>query len=126
DFGGVSQRKQADLKTLGRDVQSLGPVEHPGGVSFGLYSCPVANCVDRASPRHASGGRGQVRLATVELAPHKAGMLELRFSGATFVDSSGQVVNVSGTNQTLRIQVGDAQTPLLAAPTALQPRAARA
>ena len=118
DFGGVSQRRQGDLKALGRDIQNLGPIEHAGIISFGLFSCPLANCVDRNSARHDQGGRGQLRLATVELAAHKEGILELHFSGATFVDATGNTVSVSGADQTVRVQVGTAQTPVFAAPVA--------
>src|SRR5947209_19554051 len=65
ELNGVSQRHAGDLKALGRDVQTLGPVERANGVSFGMYSCPVANCVDRGSTRHERGGSGLVLLATM-------------------------------------------------------------
>src|SRR5579859_3913202 len=99
ELNGVSQR-HGDLKSLGRDIHTLGPVEHSGSISFGLYSCPVAMCVDRASPRHAQGANGHVQLATIELATRKPGLLELRFSHSRFVDASGKTLNVDGAEQT--------------------------
>src|SRR5690242_18671565 len=50
EFDGLRQRNN-DLKSLGRDVIALGPVEQANGVSFGLITCPVANCVDKGSSR---------------------------------------------------------------------------
>src|SRR5437868_14191161 len=127
ELNGVSQRHAGDLKALGRDVQTLGPVERANGVSFGMYSCPVANCVDRGSTRHERGGSGRVQLATIELAAHTPGVVEVRFSGARFVDASGTTVSVRGADQTLRVQVGDTASPVFAAPAAqLQPASALA
>src|SRR5437764_3332874 len=116
ELNGVSQRHAGDLKALGRDVQTLGPVERANGVSFGMYSCPVANCVDRGSTRHERGGSGRVQLATIELAAHTPGLVEVRFSGGRFVDASGTTVSVRGADQTLRVQVGDTASPVFAAP----------
>src|ERR1041385_9404683 len=116
ELNGVSQRHSGDLKAQGRDVQALGPVERPNEVSFGMYSCPVADCVDRASSRHDGGLGGRVQLAVIELAAHQPGVVEVRFSGAHFVDASGGTIGVRGGEPTLRGQVGDASSPVFSAP----------
>jgi hypothetical protein len=116
EFDGLRQRRN-DLNGLGRDVTALGPVSLADGVAIGLVSCPVANCVDRKSARHARGGSGRVQLATLAVTPRQAGTLELRFAGSKFVDADGNAVAVLGAETTLHVQV-DAQTRVLAAPQA--------
>ena len=66
-LAGLAQRNN-DLRPFGRDVGPLGPLELPDGVSFGLYSCPVPNCVESTSgQRAAGGGHGKLRLGTLTL-----------------------------------------------------------
>ena len=57
-----------------------------------------------------------MQLASIELAAHQAGVVEVRFSGVRFVDASGTTLTVRGADQTLRVQVGDTASPVFAAP----------
>jgi CSLREA domain-containing protein len=123
DFDGLHQRAN-DLKGLGRDVAGLGPVEQADGVSFGLYSCPRADCVDAGAARHARGGGGRVQLATLGVVARRAGTVELRLSGAKFVDADGVAVDVQGAEASVRVQVGEAGGPLYAAPAGGGPASA--
>lgn len=121
ELDGVIQRRNGALKALGRDIAPLGPVTRANGISFGLYSCPVSNCVDRGSSRHPQGGGGRIQLATIDLAPQKTGQLELHFNGIRVVDASGKLINVGNADQMVRVQVGSSASPVLRAPAASAP-----
>ena len=96
------------LRLAGRDVEPLGPVEQPGGVAFGAYSCPVARCVGaRDGARQAHGGAGTIALATIDIIADRSGTLELALTAAPFVDAAGAPLAVAGVSQTIRVQVGD-------------------
>ncbi len=127
EFDGLGQREN-DLRTFGRDVSPLGPVELDHGVAFGLSSCPVANCTRRDGGRQNAGGRGQFKLATLSVIPTRAGVLQLSFAGTKFVDAVGRPVAVAGAEQSIvvRVGTGTARFAASAAPwklTAQQPLA---
>lgn len=110
EFDGLEQRNN-DLRTFGRDVVALGPVERSDGIAMGLYSCPVQKCTDiTKGPRQAKGGHGTLRLATVTLLPRQAGLLEIKFAATKFIDAAGNAVQVLGQEQTIRVQVGTDKT----------------
>lgn len=105
EFGGLEQR-QNDLKKIGRDVSPVAAIDLPSGVAFGLYSCPVANCVTRQGPRRDRGANGTVRLVTVTLYPNEPGSLEIRLDATKFVDADGNPVDVAISNPAVTVQVG--------------------
>ena len=118
-LSGLEQRKN-DLRKFGRDVGPLGPLELPTGVSFGLYSCPVADCVQSTHGQRATGGHGKLRLATLTLAADQPGQLELVLGETRFVDSTGQVIPVTIPETRWVVQVGaDGQVHPAPAPVAL-------
>ncbi|HSH81416.1 MAG TPA: CSLREA domain-containing protein [Herpetosiphonaceae bacterium] len=105
-LNGLEQRKN-DLRKFGRDVGPLGPLELPNGVSFGLYSCPVADCVQSTHGQRASGGgHGKLRLATLTLVADQPGQLELVLGETRFVDSTGQLIPVTIPETRWVVQVG--------------------
>lgn len=82
-----------ELAALGRFIQALGPNEFDGGVSFGLYSCPVDACGNTGKPVNR-GAEGDLHLATVSVTPEQPGPLSLELSELRFSDSAGFVVSV--------------------------------
>lgn len=101
------QQPQA-LKKLGRDAQPLGPVEASDGVLIGAYSCPVADCTQASSKVRADkGARGNVTLATVTLIADAPGDLSVSLENLTFVDASGQQVDVSAKSLSFTIAVSE-------------------
>ncbi|HSH81417.1 MAG TPA: Ig-like domain-containing protein [Herpetosiphonaceae bacterium] len=119
-LNGLEQRKN-DLGKFGRDVGPLGPLEMPNGVSFGLYSCPVADCVQSTRGQRAtSGGDGKLRLATLTLVADQPGQLELALGETRLVDTTGQVIPVAIPETRWVVQVGaDGQAHPAPAPVAL-------
>lgn len=104
------KQRQNDVKKLGRDVQAVGPVELANGVSFGAFSCPVNACAQPAGKTHvAKGARGTVKLGVVRLVADSAGPLTVGFGQSTFVDSSGNAVQVDLSAASLTIQVDGGQ-----------------
>ncbi len=118
-FSTVSQRRN-DLAALGRDVVPLDAMQDDG-VAIGLATCAVADCVrPLAGQQQRSGGRGNVRVARVQLVPKKPGLLEIAFGSTVFVDPDGQRVKVSPTPP-VTIQVGSARGARFPAPTPPSP-----
>lgn len=114
-FNGLQQRHNG-IKKFGRDVSPLGAVELPYGISFGLYSCPVADCLSETTG-HGSGARGNVKLATIAIVPDEPGQLELVLDGSKFVDAMGEPVLVAVPDPSLVIEVGPVGVgPLHSAP----------
>ncbi|CAA9300099.1 MAG: hypothetical protein AVDCRST_MAG93-4534, partial [uncultured Chloroflexia bacterium] len=116
EFDGLSQG-QSDLASLGRDVTPIGPVELTNGVSFGLYSCSVQDCLTRNGARQTKGGSGKVTLALLSITPRQAGTLVRRVTGTNVVDAAGKTVKVTGADQVITVQVGTGSTRRFAAPT---------
>jgi hypothetical protein len=115
EFNGLRQRKN-DLKKIGRDVGPLTAIELPAGVSIGLYSCPVVNCVNGKGAKQGKGGNGTVRLGTLLLTPTQPGTLEIQLSATKFVDAAGAPVAVAVPTQSIVVQVGPAAGPRHPAP----------
>ncbi|CAN5555470.1 hypothetical protein BH20CHL6_BH20CHL6_06710 [soil metagenome] len=88
-LGTVTQRTNAIRQPNG-DVRPLGPVELPGGVAFGFYSCRVRDCAMAGRAAGVVAHRSQPLLATVEVVPDRAGMLVLRLDGGLVVDPLGR------------------------------------
>ncbi len=105
EFAGVQQREN-DLKQLGRDVGSLAVVDLPTGVAFGLYSCPMDDCVTRQGAKKSTGGSGSVELAKVSLIANTPGQLEIKLAAAKFVDAAGKPITVAVPQPAVVIQVG--------------------
>lgn len=126
EFAGLYQLANS-ISAIGRGIGSLSVATMPAGSAIGLYSCPTASCVERAGPRQQRGAAGEVRLATVEIQPLRAGLLEIRLDGLKFVDSTGRPIQVALPSTTLSVQVGEpAAGPRLSAPASpwqLRPRA---
>jgi hypothetical protein len=100
----LQQRKNV-LKKIGRDVSPLTAVDLPNGVAFGLFSCPVVDCVTRQGPKNDKGGNGTIRLGTVTLYANTPGALEVKLDATKFVDAAGNPVQVDITNPSIVIQV---------------------
>jgi CSLREA domain-containing protein len=113
EFAGLHQLDN-DLKRMGRDVGSLTVAEMPAGSAIGLYSCPTASCVNASGPRQSHGASGDVQLATVDILPLQAGLLEIKLDATRFVDAAGQPLAVAMPVTTLRVQVGPAGAAHLA------------
>ncbi len=82
-----------ELAAIGRFVQTLGPNEYDGGVSFGLYSCPVDECGATGKPVDR-GADGELNLVTVRVTPDQPGPFSLELSDLRFSDASGTEVSV--------------------------------
>jgi hypothetical protein len=82
-----------ELAAIGRYIQALGPNEFDGGISFGLYSCPVDACGSTGKPVDR-GADGDLHLVTVSITPEQPGPLSLEFTGLRFADASGAEVDV--------------------------------
>jgi CSLREA domain-containing protein len=107
EFAGLHQRDN-DLRRFGRDVGPLAAEQLPNGSAIGLYSCAVSSCVERRGPRQGRGGRGAVRLATVDIIAHQPGALEIKLDATKFVDAAGRPVDVALRDQVIVVQVGPA------------------
>jgi CSLREA domain-containing protein len=106
ELGGLSQLDK-DLGEAERDVESLGPVEQPWGVSIGAFSCSARDCVRPGKESVATRGvGGNVVLATITFVPNRAGKLQFKLDGTKFVDASGKPVNVALGDSTFAVQVG--------------------
>lgn len=105
-FRGVSHEDKSLDRLQGIDPQPLGPIEVPSGVVFGLFTCPVNVCSEAdAAPGAASGGRGNIHLATFEFVPTATGTLELSFDSLKFVDFYGEQVIVEIPSRTITVDV---------------------
>jgi CSLREA domain-containing protein len=96
------------VHSLGRDVGQLAAVETPYGAAIGFYSCPVSNCADNQSPRHARGANGTVHLGTVILIGNATGTLAITFDAEKLVDANGNSIPLSVPNPTIFVHVGSA------------------
>lgn len=102
------EQQPKSLKKLGRDAQPLGPVETSDGVVIGAYSCPVADCTQATSKVRADkGARGNVTLATITLIADAPGDLMVSLRDLTFVDASGQKVDVASSSLSFTIAVSE-------------------
>ncbi len=107
-------QRDNDVRRFGRQVQPLGPVERTNGVTFGLYSCPFADCLKygRATARQRVGAQGTVNLADFGVTAEKPGSFEIKLTSAIFVTADGTPVSVDIPTRTWRVQVlgpGDAR-----------------
>jgi hypothetical protein len=119
EFAGVQQR-QNDLKKIGRDVSPLTAVDLPAGVSVGLYSCPVDDCVTGQGVRKSQGAQGPVNLATVVLVANQPGLLEIKLDATKFVDAAGNPVSVDISRAMVTVEVGaPGDGPTYAAPASM-------
>lgn len=91
-FSGVDHSAN-QIAAIGRYVQTLGPNEFDGGISFGLYSCPVDECGATGKPVDR-GADGDLDLATISITPDQPGPLSLELTGLRFSDASGAEVAV--------------------------------
>lgn len=105
EFSNIRQR-QNDIKKQGRDIFPLVVAEQSDGASFGLVSCPFADCQRNQGQKQARGGQGNLQLATVTLTPQVAGQLVLQFDAVKFVDAQGNPVTAANSTPTLTVQVG--------------------
>lgn len=109
-FRGVEHRNN-ELNRMGRDVQTIGPVEVPGGMAIGAYSCSFAHCVEiEGLAKQRRGGSGLVRLATFTIVPHQAGAFTFELGSPVFVDVDGAVMNVAVDQTAFTIQVEEGTT----------------
>jgi len=123
----VLRQRTNDLHRFNRGVQPLGPVVLSNGVTFGLFSCPAADCEHLSrGPRAAKGGHGSLTLARVVIVPDQPGTLKLRFGGTKIVDAQGTPITVGAADPVLTVQVGAGIGPFHAAPTTVPARLARA
>ena len=102
-FSGVDHSAN-EIAGLGRFVQTLGPNEFDGGVSFGLYSCPVDHCGDIGKPVER-GVEGDLHLATISITADQPGPLSLELTGLRFSDASGAEVAVEAGNLVVTVDV---------------------
>jgi len=102
-FSGVDHSGN-QLAAIGRYIQTLGPNEFDGGVSFGLYSCPVDECGSTGKPVDR-GADGELILATVLVTPDQPGPLSLELSDLRFSDASGAEVAVDATSLVVVVDV---------------------
>lgn len=118
EFDGLYQRTNA-IKKLGRDVGPLEAVELPAGIAFGMYSCPVDDCVTRRGARKERGGQGALKLGSLTLIARQPGTVELRLAATKFVDALGQPLTVRIPQTLLQVQVAPAKADVVyAAPDA--------
>lgn len=102
-LSGVDHRAN-QIANLGRFIQALGPNEFDGGVSFGLYSCPVDECGDIGKPVDR-GADGELNLATVSIVPDQPGILTFELSDLRFSDASGTEIAVETDVLSLSVNV---------------------
>src|SRR5215207_5182365 len=106
EFASVIQENK-DLGKAGRDVEPLGAVEMPRGVSFGGFSCLVNDCVKLGKgPQAERGVGGTDEVATVNVVPKRPGKLEFELAGTKFVDAAGEPVNVEVRDESFVVRVG--------------------
>jgi hypothetical protein len=82
---------------IGREVQTLGPVDIAGGFAIGAYSLPGS-----AGER---GAEGTVRLATLTIVPNQSGTLLLTLSSFAIAAPDGQRLEVSVPQTSFSVQV---------------------
>ena len=119
DVNRLRQRNNA-IRSLGRDINPLGPVDRSDGVSIGLSSCAFADCVSHGAgaARQRRGANGTVKLADFGLTPKKAGVLEVKLTGVKFVTADGTPISVDIPTQSFTVQVGaPGEGPRFPAPT---------
>ena len=119
---GLQQRDNA-LRSLGRDVAPLGPIEHEHGVSLGLFTCPAGDCVSRTNwVQPDVGGNGEIYLGTLTLTTRQPGTVELVVHDPILVSVDGTPMAVPGGDTRLSVRVGASDTmvafPAPAVPTA--------
>jgi len=102
-FSGVDHSAN-QLAAIGRFIQALGPNEFDGGVSFGLYSCPVDACGETGKPVDR-GADGELHLVTISVTPEQPGPLSLELSGMRFSDASGAEISVDTPSLIVAINV---------------------
>ena len=93
-----------DLAAIGRYIQTLGPNEFDGGISFGLYSCPVDECGTTGKPVDR-GADGDLNLATIRVTPDQPGPFSLELSDLRFADASGAEITVETTTLVVVVDV---------------------
>jgi hypothetical protein len=117
DFSVLRQRDN-DLKKLGRDVTNLAAVEVPYGASVGLFTCPTQDCLTRQGAKNKHGGNGTIKLGTVVIIPHQAGLLQINLGPTQVVDANGATLPLELPTTSLTIQVGAAGAgPVFPAPS---------
>lgn len=100
------QSQDNDLARLGRDVKQLGPVEVPGGIAVGAYSCPFNDCADVAGKqRNKDDGKGTLLLSTFTLVAQQAGPLTIDLTSARFAGASGNLVEVDLSGALVTVEV---------------------
>ena len=101
------EHRNTNLARLGRDVQTIGPDEVPGGVAIGAFSCSFSSCLEADSfAKQHGGGTGLVRLTTFSIVPHKTGPLTIVIDQPVFVDVHGAPISVTlgETRLTVRVE----------------------
>jgi CSLREA domain-containing protein len=114
-YSGLHQR-DSDLKKFGRDVIPLVVTESPEGIAMGLASCPYPDCVEMKGTPQPRGANGKVRLGTVLIGTDQEGLLELSFAHLTFVDASGNVIDIQVPTTRVIVQVGPQNGATFTAP----------
>jgi hypothetical protein len=102
-FSGVDHSGN-QLAAIGRYIQTLGPNEFDGGVSFGLYSCPVDECGTTGKPVDR-GADGELNLVTIVVTPDQPGPFSLELSDLRFSDASGAEVAVEAATRVVVVDV---------------------
>jgi hypothetical protein len=103
---GLHQRDNT-VRQLGRDVQTLGPIEQPNGVTFGAYSCPFSRCTTVTLPttKTPQGASGAVQLARFSLVADQSGPLTISLAETSVVDAQGNALPLDLQQTTLTVQV---------------------
>ncbi|HYH91999.1 MAG TPA: hypothetical protein VD763_02480, partial [Candidatus Saccharimonadales bacterium] len=114
-FAGFDRRANG-LGRDGRGTDTLGPVELPEGVGFGLYSCPVSDCASGEGERTDDGPSGKVSLGTISLTPSRGGLLQLALANLVVVDTDGDPIAVTAP-PSIVVEVAGSDRPI-AAPAA--------
>ncbi|MEA2622083.1 MAG: hypothetical protein QOH61_993, partial [Chloroflexota bacterium] len=107
------------VEKRGRGIVPLGPVTQGRTVSFGFYSCPVADCGTTAGARHPRGPSGKVALGILELVPDRPGTLQIGFTGVRLTTAAGAAAPI-GAPSAVSVRVG-AQTTLYKIPAPAYP-----
>ncbi|QIN84367.1 hypothetical protein GBA63_18260 [Rubrobacter tropicus] len=103
---GFSQTN-GNLSRSGRDVESLGPVEQPWGISIGAFSCPTGECTRSDEPPEAARGvGGAVEPFAVTMVPNRTGVLEFELAETKFVDATGNLLRVRAADKSVVVRVG--------------------